>query len=195
MSLLTGSAWAQNHIATVDLRKLFDNYWKKKQAEAQLQERTADIQREDKNMIDDYKKAKDDYQTLLTSANDQAVSSEERDKRKKAAEDKFKQMKDQEDMITQYERQASTKIGEQRNRMRTSIIDEIRKVVDAKAKVAGYSLVIDIAAESVNTTPIILYCNNESDITDAVLAQLNATAPANAASTPDKPAAPKAGKQ
>ena len=194
MSLLTGSAWAQNHIATVDLRKLFDNYWKKKQAEAQLQERTADIQREDKNMIDDYKKAKDDYQTLLTSANDQAVSSEERDKRKKAAEDKFKQMKDQEDMITQYERQASTKIGEQRNRMRTSIIDEIRKVVDAKAKAAGYSLVIDIAAESVNTTPIVLYCNNESDITDAVLAQLNSTAPADTASS-DKPAAAKPGKK
>ena len=84
--------------------------------------------------------------------------------------------------------------GEQRNRMRTSIIDEIRKVVDAKAKAAGYSLVIDIAAESVNTTPIVLYCNNESDITDAVLAQLNSTAPADTASS-DKPAAAKPGKK
>jgi hypothetical protein len=32
-SLMSASVWGQGRIATVDLRKLFDNYWKTKQAD------------------------------------------------------------------------------------------------------------------------------------------------------------------
>src|SRR5438445_5650172 len=108
ISLLSCSACAQGRIATIDLRKVFESYWKTKQADAALKDRAADMEKEHKNMLDDWKKAKEDYQTLLTSANDQAVSSEERDKRKKLAEDKFKQIKDSEDSIRQYEVQAKS---------------------------------------------------------------------------------------
>lgn len=188
VSLTGGSVMAQNRIATVDLRKVFDGYWKKRQAEAALKDRQTDMEKEDRNMVDDYKKAKDEYQTLLTSANDQAVSSEERDKRKNAAEDKLRRMKEMEDTIAQYERQARTTIGEQSQRMRSNILTEIRNVVNSKAKAAGFSLVIDTAAESVNTTPVFLYSNNENDITDSVLQQLNATAPADALKADDKTA-------
>ncbi len=38
MTFLSGSALAQTKIATVDLRKLFDGYWKTKQAQADIQE-------------------------------------------------------------------------------------------------------------------------------------------------------------
>lgn len=179
MTLLGGSAWAQQgRLATIDLRKVFDGYWKKRQAEAQLKDRQADMQKEDKNMLSDHKKLKDEYQALQAGASGQDVSPEERDRRKKAAEDKLKQIKDLEDTITQYERQARTTITEQSQRMRANIITEIRKVVTDKAKSAGFSLVIDTAAESINGTPIVLFTNNENDMTDAVLMQLNATAPA-----------------
>jgi len=186
MGLLSGSALAQNRIATIDLRKVFDGYWKKKQAEAALKERQTDIEKEDRNMVEDYKKAKDDYQSLLTSANDQAVSSEERDKRKNAAEEKLRRMKEMEDSIAQYERQARTTIGEQSQRMRSNILTEIRNVVNSKAKAAGFSLVIDTAAETINTTPVFLYSSNDNDITDAVLQQLNSNAPADALKSDEK---------
>lgn len=186
--MLGSSALAQNRIATVDLRKVFDGYWKKRQAEAALKERQTDMEKEDRNMVDDYKKAKEEYQTLLTSANDQAVSSDERDKRKTAAEEKLRRLKEMEDTIAQYERQARTTIGEQSQRMRSNILAEIRNVVNSKAKAAGYFLVIDTAAESVNSTPIFLYASNENDITDGVLQQLNSTAPADALKPDDKTA-------
>jgi len=186
MSLLGSSALAQNRMATIDLRKVFDGYWKKRQAEAALKERQNDIEKEDRNMVDDYKRVKEEYQTLLTSANDQAVSGEERDKRKNAAEEKLRRMKEMEDSIAQYERQARTTIGEQSQRMRSNILTEIRNVVNSKAKAAGYSLVIDTAAETINSTPVFLYSNTDTDITDAVLQQLNSTAPADALKTDDK---------
>ncbi|HVV73493.1 MAG TPA: OmpH family outer membrane protein, partial [Verrucomicrobiae bacterium] len=188
MSLLGGSAWAQTRIGTVDLRKVFENYWKKKQAEAQLKDRQADMEKEDKNMLEDYKKMKDEYQNLLSSANDQAVSPEERDKRKKAAEDKLKQMKDLEDTIRQYETQARNTLLDQSQRTRAKIIEEIKNVVGAKARAAGFSLVIDTAAESANATPVVLFTNNENDITDVILKELNAAAPTDTAKPEEKPA-------
>jgi Skp family chaperone for outer membrane proteins len=93
-------------------------------------------------------------QALLTRI--QTLSLEERDKRKKSSEDKFKQIKDSEDAITQYERQARTTLDEQKKRMRDSIVEEIRTTVNGKAKAAGYSLVIDTMAESANNTPVLL---------------------------------------
>lgn len=184
--LATASAQGQTRIGTVDLRKVFDNYWKTKQADAALKDRAADIEKEHKNMLDDYKKTKEDYQNLINEANNQTLSLEERDKRKKSAEDKFKQIRESEEAIAQYERQAKTTLEEQKKRMRESIIDEIRTTVTGKAKGAGYSLVFDTAAESINGTPIVLFTNNENDLTDAVVSQLNAGAPPDANKADDK---------
>ena len=191
ISLLSGTAWGQGRIGTVDLRKVFDGYWKTKQADAALKDRAADIEKEHKTMLDEWKRSKDEYQTLLGEANNQTLSIEERDKRKKSAEDKFKQIKDSEDAITQYERQARTTLDEQKKRMRDSIVEEIRTTVNGKAKTAGYALVIDTASESASNTPIVLYANNENDLTEAILSQLNAGAPAE----PAKPAKPEDKKQ
>src|SRR5262245_31271358 len=157
MCLLGGSARAETRIGTVDLRKVFEGYWKKKQAEAQLKDRQAEMEKEDKNMLEDYKKMKEEYQTLLTNANDQAASPEERERRKKLAEDKLKQMKDLEDTIRQYETQARSTLLDQSQRTRSKILEEIRTVVKAKAQAAGFSLVIDTASESANQTPFVLF--------------------------------------
>jgi outer membrane protein len=184
--LLSAPAMAQSRIGTVDLKKIFDNYWKKKEAEANLKEREADLVKEDKAMIDEYKKAKEEYQGSIADANNQALSTDERDKRKKVAEDKLKKLKLMEENIGEFEKTAKTRLGEQSQRMRSSIITEIRNAVSAKAKAAGYSLVIDTASESANLTPVILYSNNESDLTDAVLSQLNAGARVDGALSEEK---------
>src|ERR1017187_9271492 len=188
VSLMSAPAWGQGRLATIDMRKVFDNYWKTKQADAALKDRAADIEKEHKSMLDDWKKAKEDYQALLTEANNQTLSLEERDKRKKTAEDKFKQIKDSEDAIQQYERQARTTLDEQKKRMRDSILEEIRTTINGKAKSAGYALVFDTVGESINNTPVVLYSNNENDITEAVLSQLNAGAPAETPKTQDQKA-------
>jgi outer membrane protein len=186
LSVMSSPTLAQNRLATIDLRKVFDNYWKTKQADAALKDRAADMEKEHKNMLDDWKKAKEDYQTLLNSANDQAVSLGERDKRKKAAEDKLKSIKETEETIGQFEKQARTTLDEQRRRMRDNILVEIRGVLNARAKAAGYGLVVDTAAESINNTPIVLFSNNDNDVTDDILKQLNAAAPPDAPKTEEK---------
>jgi outer membrane protein len=177
MAFLGGSALAQTKVATVDLKKLFDNYYKTKLAQAAIQDRAAQFDKDDKSMKDDLKKGSDDYQALLTQANDQALSADERDKRKQSADDKLKQLQASKAAIDQFERQAQTTLGEQRQRMRQNILTEINAAVAAKAKAADVTLVFDTAAETVNGTMAIVYSAGDNDLTDAVLAQLNAGAP------------------
>jgi outer membrane protein len=178
MLVLCGSsALAQTRIATVDLRKLFDGYWKTKQADAALKDRAADLDKEFKGLGEDYKKSGEEYQKLLASANDQAVTAEERDKRKKLAEAKLKEIKEKQETMGQFERQSRTTLDEQRRRMRETILGEIRTQINAKAKTAGYALVVDSAAETVNNTPVFLFNNGENDMTETVLSQINAGAP------------------
>ena len=177
MTFLSGSALAQTKVATVDLRKLFDNYYKTKQAQAAIQDRATQLDKDDKSMKDDFKKAGDDYQKLLAQANDQAISADERDRRKQAAAAKLKQLEDSRTAIDQYERQAQATLNDQRQRMREKILAAIQTHVDAAAKAGGYALVIDTAAETVNGTPTVIYHTNDNDLTDAVLKQLNDGAP------------------
>lgn len=189
VTLLAEPAWAQQQqkVATLDLRKVFDNYWKRKQADAAIKERAAEMEKEHTKMVEDYTKSRKEYEALLASASDQAVSSEERDKRKRLAEERLRQLKDTETAIGSYERQARTNLDEQLRRMRENILGEIRTVINAKAQAAGYSMVFDTAAESKNETPILLYVSNkDNDLTDAVLSQLNSNAPSDSSKPEEK---------
>jgi outer membrane protein len=177
MTLMSGSALAQTKVATVDLRKLFDYYYKTKLAQAQIKERADQLDKDDKSMKEELKKDSDDYQALLEQANDQALSADERDHRRQSADEKLKEMQASKTAIDQYELQAKTTLGEQRQRMRDKLLIDIKAAVAAKAKEAGDTVVIDTAAETVNGTTVIIYTSGDNDLTDAVLAQLNAGAP------------------
>ena len=154
MTFLSGSALAQQKIATVDMRKLFDGYWKTKQAETALNDRKAELDKEDRGFLDNLQKDRDDYQKLLDSANDQAISADERDKRKQAAADKYTEIQNSQTAIVQFERQAQATLAAQTQRMRSDIIQEITTVVTAKAKAAGYTMVMDVAAQSPQPDPV-----------------------------------------
>lgn len=175
---LAFSAGAQGKIGTIDLRRVFDEYYKTKAADATLKDRAGDLDKERKALLDQYQKATEDYKKALDDANNQAVSADEREKRKKTAESKLLEIKELEQNITQFDKQATNTLTEQQRRMRDNILGEIRGVINAKAKAAGLGIVFDTAAESVNKTPIVLYTGgNENDLTSAVLSQLNASAP------------------
>lgn len=177
MTLLNSPALAQQKIATVDMRKLFDDYWKTKQAEAALNDRKTELSKEDRSFLDNLQKDRDEYQKLLDAASDQAISAEERDKRKQAATDKYTEIQNSQTTIAQFERQAQATLAEQTQRMRSDIIKEITAAVTSKAKTAGYTMVLDLAGQSINQTPVVLYTDGQNDLTAAVLAQLNAGAP------------------
>src|SRR2546421_1006750 len=97
MSMLAGSARAQGRLATIDLRKVFENYYKKKQAQAAIDDRKVEMEKDIKAMLGEYDKTNSAYQVLLADAKNPALSAEEREKRQKSAEDSLRQLRELED--------------------------------------------------------------------------------------------------
>jgi Skp family chaperone for outer membrane proteins len=187
---------AQTRIATIDLRKVFDEYHKTKTADAALKDEAAELDKERKSLMDNYTTSNEAYQKALDEANNQAISADEREKRKKVAETRLLELKDLEGSITQFDRQARSTLEEKQRRARENILVEIRAAINAAAKLRGLELVIDIAAETVNRTPVVIFNNGSNDITDAILEKLNEGEPTTAAPapapapTPTRPSAP-----
>ena len=176
VSVPAQAAQAQK-IGFVDLKKVFENYWKTKQANARLKELRSDMLREQKAIEDQHKKASEEYKKLLESANDQAVSAEEREKRKKAAEDKLIEIRQIEVTMEQFIKSASSRLSEEEQKLRDNIVKELREAINNKARAGGYTLVLDSSGETANNTPAVLYTNGENDLTDQIIAELNAKVP------------------
>ncbi len=177
------AAQAQSKMAVVDLKKVFDGYWRTKQADTQLKERAGDLEKARNGMVEDYKKANEDFKKMLDGLNDPAASAEEKDKRKKDAEKKQLEVRELEQSIRTFDDNSRKTIVEMQKRMRESVLRDIRGVVEEKAKVAGYQAVLDTAAESINQTPVVVYTSllgGSDDLSDGVLKALNANAPADA---------------
>ena len=94
LALLGNTAMAQTKIATVDVAKLFKGYYKTKLAQADLDQRKAQIDKDESSMLDDLKKGNTDYQQLLNDANDQALSADERSAKQQAADARLKALDD-----------------------------------------------------------------------------------------------------
>jgi Skp family chaperone for outer membrane proteins len=184
---LTSNALAQPKIGLIDLKKTFDSYWMTKQQNAELKESEAEYEKSRRRLLDDYQRAGDEYKKLLEGANDQALSADERAKRKSDAERKVLEIREIEQSITTFDRTARQTLEDQTRRIRDRILVKIREVIDTQARSGGYTMVLDTAAVTVNQTPMILYHNGQNDLTDTVLAELNATAPISLP-TPTTPA-------
>ena len=172
------SAEAQSKMATVDMKKLFNGYWKFKQSNTILEDRKASHRKELKSISDKLEAAQTAYKQLLEQANDPLISAEEREKRKAAAADKSKEVNNAKADLDQYQRQAEANLVELEQRLSGNLISEIQERVAAKAKAGGYTIVINSAASEV-----VVYSDSASDLTDGVLKDLNAGAPADAGKT------------
>ncbi len=173
------TAQAQGKVAVVNLRIIFEGYYKRKLADVKIKERAGELDKELEEKLAKRKAAEEAYNSAATSASDLSASKEERDRRKADADRKLISVKELEQDIAKFRQQAEAILREQQSRMRSRVLEEIQAEVEAKSRAEGYYLVIDKDADSRNDTKVIVFHNGEHDITDAILAKLNAGAPAN----------------
>ena len=166
-------------IASVDMKKLFNGYYKTKLAQDALETHRTELRKEIKDMADGLVKAQDDYKQLVDQANDQAISADERSKRQQAVADKAREVSNSQAALQQFQRQAEAQLTDQSQRMVANLVEEIKKVVSAKAVAGGYTLVVNSGSPE-----DVVYVSPDNDITSDVIAQLNAGAPADATPAP-----------
>ena len=177
---------AEQKIAIIDLQGVFTNYFKTKIADAAIRDEAGALDKDRKALTDQYQKITEDYKKALEDASNQAISADERDKRKKAAEGKLIDINDLEQQIKQFDRTARGNLEEKQRMARDKILIQIKSVVAAKAQAGKYTLVLDTAGEGLSRTSVVFYNNGENDITAEVLKALNADAPADLPKTDKK---------
>ena len=205
LSCFAGAAVAQEpvKIATIDLLKAFDSYWKTKLSNDQLKERGADFDKARIGMIDDLNLLREEYNRLNASAQDPANSDEKRSGDLKKAQEKLTEFKRLEQQVIDFNKNAQKTLGDQTRRLRKGRLEEIQEVISAKARELGYDLVIDSSQDVLlPRTPTVLYTNGKNNITAVIIELLNKDAvgkykpaePAKPAEStepaPEKPAAP-----
>ena len=164
-------AQSQTRIATVDMQKLFNDYWKKKTAQVALDNHKAELRKEITDLSDGLTKSQADYKTLVEAANDQTLSAAEREKNRAAAQAKAKDIGDSKDSLERIQRQAEAQLADQSQRMSANLLQDLQKAISEQAKAKGFNLVLNTRTETV------AYAGTENDITADVLKQLNAGAP------------------
>ncbi|MCS1410292.1 MAG: hypothetical protein M2R45_03484 [Verrucomicrobia subdivision 3 bacterium] len=179
--LLTAiTANAQPKIAIIDMKTVFEGYWKTKRVSETFEGRKKDYADQHQKMIDQYQAANEDYRKIKETTSDPAISAPEKKRRGEEAEKKLKEIQKLERDIRDHQKSMEGNLTETHFRLRRNILQDIRKIINTKAKTEGFSLVLDSAAEGINQTPVILFSDNSNDITDEILAKLNEGAPVDA---------------
>jgi Skp family chaperone for outer membrane proteins len=194
LACLTGTAQEPVKIATVDLLKAFDSYWKTKLSNDQLKERGTDFDKVRIGMIEDLNLLREEYNRLNVSIQDQANAEEKRADDQKKAQVKLAEFKHLEQQVIEFNKNAQKTLGDQTQRLRKGRLDEIQTVIGAKAKELGYDWVIDSSQDvMLPRTPTVLFTNGKNDITAVVIEILNKDAAGKyKPSEPAKPAEPSA---
>lgn len=164
-------------IATVDLRKVFDNYYKKIQAEIATSNKMVENSKTLTDMMDTRKKRENDWRQEAGKAEDQAVPPEERAKHKSLAKDIELDLQIQSEIISNFYARIEVQSRNETVQHVTDLTAEIRSVMEAMAKKQGYTMILDRTALTMTGNPLVLYTSGDNDLTEALLKELNSAAP------------------
>ena len=177
LALAVGLAAAEDKpplkIGVVNMTKIFDDYYKTKIANSNLKKQ-AEVFRDYLNQLYGSKeKLDEEFKKLRDEAQNVVSSDLERENKRIAAQDKFRQLKSKEAEIQQYNREKSQQIDEDYKSMRNKILAEIRDVVQVRGRLGGFTLILDASGKTLNDIPAVVYSQEGIDLTSSVTTELN----------------------
>ena len=176
-----------NDNATVDLRKVFDGFYKTKLAYAEMKERVKPFDKKDLDMKINLRKEIINYSNLVASANEPLLTTDERDRRKQAAAYKLKEIDAAKTDISKFEKDSKVMLTAMRNKIRDDLMEQIFTVVNSRDKAHRYTFdqFRALATENKSSAKVLISIDTGEksgggivDLTNSILAQLNANAPA-----------------
>ena len=168
------SASAQTvKIGTVDMKKVFENYYKTKDAEARINEARNAAKKEMDDRMDVYNKGVNEVKKMNEEIESPALGKEAKETKTKARDEKVGELNTLQREINEFRQTREKQLQEQSVRMRGGIVDEINKIVEAKVKSENFDVVFDKSGPSLNGVPIVLYSRDAFEFTDEVIKALN----------------------
>ena len=193
---LSATANAELKVATVDVQKLFADYYKTHEAQAEVDKAAQTVQETNNTRAETIKKMEADFNDMVKRLQDPMLN----EKDKKELEQKA-QIKRQEVIALEQERRGFVErqlksLQEQMKVRSAKIMGEITKITEGIATKGNYDLVLDKSAQALRSNQVFVYTKPGMDITHTVMKELNKDAPDGCAPSKKKapavPAAPAA---
>jgi outer membrane protein len=187
LAILLGAAtpaFAQGigKVGTVDMEKIFNEYYKTKKARARLKEVEEQAKTELEERMDAYKTILEDLKKIEQEASNEALSEDVKKEKINSYKQKAVEAKSLEKEIGEFRQTRQRQIQEQILRMRRGLLKEIMEKITEKVKVEKYDLVFDRTGPSSAGYPLVIYSREGLDFTDDIVQLVNkdaATAPAD----------------
>jgi outer membrane protein len=199
---ICGSAVAQEgklKIATVDMQQLFKEYHRTNEAQKEINVERARIQKDNNDRLATIRDLDTQLQNMRKQLEDPTIAQS-----KKETVFNDWNVKQQEGIALDRERREFLQrrnqlLNEKMVQRMKGILEEIRKLVEEKAKAEDYDYVFDKSGLSTSQVPFFLYTKDATDITAVLLKELNKDAPAESkpseGEAPTPPEAPAGGGQ
>ena len=183
-------ASADLKVATVDLGKAFDAYYKTKEDAQHLKEKELAAQKEIQDKNTAYQQISDEVQKLDQESKDPTLSAEARTEKGKARDQRGSDLNAAGRALQEFADERKKELQDEFIRRRKEVVDELTKVINDYSTAQGYDLVLDkTSAAATSGVPIVLFSSSKlTDITSDVIKQENVGAPATIPGT--TPAAP-----
>ena len=160
-------------IATVDLTKLFKEYYRTKIIEQDFNEQSKVYRNYINRQAEILRKNEAEFRKKLNESLNVALAPAEREKRKAEVQSMERELKRSRAELEQYAAGRAKALQQSAAEQRLKVIEEIRAEIRRRAAIEGYTVVLDSSAQSINGAPQLLYSAESLDITDKVLTELN----------------------
>jgi len=169
----SGIARADIKIGIVDMNRVFTEYSKTKDAQAKYSEAEKAANDELNVRVESLKKSMEEINTLTAATQNEGLSKEAADSKKKDLQSKIDAARALDKEIADYRTSKQKALQDQFLRMRKDIVEDIMKTVNDLVKAKAYDLVLDKSGLSSGAIPVVLYSRDDLDFSSEVLTALN----------------------
>jgi outer membrane protein len=160
-------------IGTIDMKQVFDNYYKTKEQESKINEARTQAQKELADRMETFTKAQEEARKLNDEASKPELAEKAKAEKSKLLSDKLQALGGLQREIQEFQQTREKQLTEQQVRSRNTLLEEINKVVESKIKGGGFDFVFDKSGQSLNAVPFLVFAKDSFDLTAEVSAELN----------------------
>lgn len=172
--MLAGASAQDIKIGVVDMKRIFAEYEKTKEAEREINDQKALAAKDLEEMTAKYKELLDNFQSLREQVSDAALSEQLRAQKHAESMEAGEEAKSLERRIQEYRTRREGQLKESVARMRENILGEILDLVGEVSKTHNYALVFDKSGMSLTGVPFLLHSRDAVDFSQEIIDRLNA---------------------
>ncbi len=173
-----GSAYAEKQIATVDMQKLFKEYYRTAQEQQKFSEQFARIQKENNQRLAGIRAKEQELQVLKKKIQDPTIAANVKRKSQRQFQLTLDDAKAMDRERREYLGRRTRALELKKQASMKGILEEITKLIVAYSKKEDFDFVFDKSGLSANQVPFLIYTKDATDITATLLKELNKDAPA-----------------